>query len=122
MDVPIMQRRIVQGVKYDQGKPRPSLIPWDALWEVLKVLEAGAKKYAPDNWKIVPDAEERYREAIGRHYKDLMCGVTKDKDDGLHPAAHIACCCLFLLWFAIRKPSVERTIKMDEFGYPENER
>ena len=34
------------GVKYDEDKMRPSLLPMEALQEVIKVLTYGSKKYA----------------------------------------------------------------------------
>ncbi|HKE56465.1 MAG TPA: dATP/dGTP diphosphohydrolase domain-containing protein [Pyrinomonadaceae bacterium] len=39
------------GVKKDLGKLRWSLLPWDALEEVVKVLMFGASKYADRNWE-----------------------------------------------------------------------
>jgi len=33
------------------GKGRFDLLPMEALWELSKVFQAGAKKYAPNNWK-----------------------------------------------------------------------
>jgi hypothetical protein len=31
----------------DYGKLRWSLVPWDSVRAILNILEAGAKKYAP---------------------------------------------------------------------------
>jgi hypothetical protein len=45
---------MTEGIKYDVSKPRWSLIPNGTLEEVIKVLEYGANKYSPDNWKKVP--------------------------------------------------------------------
>ena len=55
------------GVKYDSDKPKWNLLPWDELEDVVKVLTFGAKKYAPDNWKFVDDANNR----------SLCCGTIK---------------------------------------------
>lgn len=67
---------IMEGVgqKLDQGKLRWSLLPWKAAEEVVKVLEFGAQKYAPDNWRKVPNASQRYKEAAMRHMVELMQG------------------------------------------------
>jgi hypothetical protein len=38
-------------VKYDSGKADWSLMPWEAVEEINKVLEFGAHKYAAHNWQ-----------------------------------------------------------------------
>lgn len=59
------------GHKHDQEKPRMSLV-FDgfanALTEVAKVGTFGANKYSDNGWMTVPNAEERYRAAMLRHY------------------------------------------------------
>jgi len=55
-----------QGVKYDSGKPQWSLMQWKALSKVVDVLTYGATKYAPDNWKKVPNARQHFRNRILR--------------------------------------------------------
>ena len=54
-------------LKHDQSKPRASLLPKGAVNAAIRVLEFGAKKYALDNWKTVPDAKTRYYDAMQRH-------------------------------------------------------
>ena len=85
-----------EGRKHDQQKPRPSLLPPDALREVIDVLEFGAKKYSPDNWRRVPDAKQRYTDAMLRHALAILSGETHDPETGLQHAAHVACCSMFL--------------------------
>ncbi len=41
--------------KHDTEKARWDLLPMDAVSPVVDVLTFGAKKYAPDNWKTVPE-------------------------------------------------------------------
>ena len=84
------------GTKHDAGKPRWSLMPWDALTEVLRVLEHGAEKYAPDNWRHV-EPVERYWDAAMRHLVAWQQGRRIDEESGLPTLAHAACCVLFLL-------------------------
>jgi len=43
----------MNGVKYDSGKPDYTLLPLDALEQVVEVLTFGAAKYDRDNWKKV---------------------------------------------------------------------
>jgi hypothetical protein len=85
------------GRKDDAGKRRWSLVPWNALTTVLDVLEIGAKKYAPDNWRKVPDATDRYWNAAMRHLLSWKEGEKTDPESGLSHLAHGACNMLFLL-------------------------
>lgn len=87
------------GVKYDNGKPQWSLLPFKALTQVVEVLTYGAKKYAPDNWKKVPDARRRYIDAGFRHFTAYVSGETQDPETGKHHLAHAICCLLYLVAF-----------------------
>lgn len=89
----------LQGVKFDNNKPQWSLLPFEALEEVVDVLTYGAKKYAPDNWKHVPDADARYMDAAFRHMAQYMQGNMHDEETGNNHLAHAVCCLLFKLWF-----------------------
>jgi len=95
----------MQGIKFDTGneKIKWMLVPWAALKEIAKVLMAGAVKYFPDNWKRVPDAIFRYKEALLRHVIADAEGELVDKDYGLLHLAHAGCCILFLIWFYIEE-------------------
>jgi len=87
------------GVKYDQDKPQWTLVPFKALDEVVKVLTVGAKKYAPDNWKKVPNARQRYIDAAFRHMSAYASGEKLDDETGKSHLAHAMCCFLFLMAF-----------------------
>lgn len=91
-----------EGHKADNDKPRFSLVPLSALSEVIKVLEFGAKKYAPDNWQKVPAARTRYYDAAMRHLTAWFSGERNDPESGIHHLAHAGCCVLFLLWFEVK--------------------
>lgn len=84
------------GRKLDDGKAGWNLIPWSALREVVAVLDYGAQKYAPDNWRKVPDARRRYHNAAMRHLVASFEGEVVDQESGLPHLAHAACCLLFL--------------------------
>ena len=88
-----------KGVKYDTQKPRFSLLPMKPLMAVVEVLELGARKYAPDNWKKVENAQERYFDALMRHMIAWKMGEKHDPETGLNHLAHAACSILFMLWF-----------------------
>mgnify|MGYP001602383448 CR=1 FL=1 len=84
------------GRKLDDGKAGWNLIPWSALREVVAVLDYGARKYAPDDWRKVPDARRRYHNAAMRHLVASFEGEDIDPESGLPHLAHAAACLLFL--------------------------
>jgi hypothetical protein len=96
------------GVKFDQDKPQWTLVPFKALDEVVKVLTIGARKYAPDNWKKVPNARQRYIDAAFRHMSAYAAGEKLDVETGKNHLAHAMCCLLFLLAFDLDK-TLEKT-------------
>ena len=72
---------------------------------------ANAKKYAPDNWKYVPNADARYMDAAFRHMAQYMQGDKYDGETGNNHLAHAVCCLLFKLWF-------DRQQELNEFYAP----
>jgi hypothetical protein len=87
------------GRKDDKEKHKWGLLPMRETEEVIEVLMFGAEKYAPDNWKKVPDGEKRYLDAIFRHSAAIAKGEIIDPESGLPHAAHIGCSAMFLSWF-----------------------
>lgn len=85
------------GRKFDQDKARLELLPPLALIEVAKVLTEGAKKYEVNNWKYVPDLQNRYTGAALRHILAEMAGEDIDSDFNLPHMAHAICCLMFKL-------------------------
>ena len=96
-----MERLITQstsvGRKFDAGKLDYTLVPWDGLEEIVKVLEFGARKYARDNWKHVEGGDVRYLAAAFRHLIAYNTGEKVDQETGISHLAHAGCCLLFLL-------------------------
>lgn len=102
------------GQKLDTGKLRfLYLTPWDAMAEIVKVLEFGAKKYTrteadgrvvkgEHNWKMVPGGYQRYLDAAARHLIAAQGGEDRDPESGLYHLGHAGCCILFALWFRLR--------------------
>lgn len=95
------------GMKYDEDKPQYSLIPANALLEVVKVLTFGAKKYSPDNWRRVEDAERRYFDAANRHMWQWAMGEELDDETGLHHLASAVSNLLFILQFRLEEENEE---------------
>lgn len=80
-----------EGVKHDNGKPEFRLIPQQALEDVAKVMSYGAKKYAPDNWRRVPNGHDRYIDAALRHINAHLRGEQLDEESGETHLAHAVC-------------------------------
>jgi len=87
------------GMKFDDKKTQWTLVPWDQMEQVVRVLMYGAEKYAPSNWMRVDNAKERYADAAMRHWKERQVGNIMDEETGLPHTAHAICCLLFLKWF-----------------------
>lgn len=81
------------GQKYDQGKPMAGTLyeyfP-NAMVAIAEVSTFGANKYERGGWKTVPNAHERYTDAMHRHFLSEMLGEKTDPESGLLHAAHAA--------------------------------
>lgn len=86
-----------EGVKHDEDKPKFSLMKPDALMEMVAVLTYGAKKYSPDNWKMLENARQRYFDAANRHLWQWYGGEERDPESGLHHLAHAMSSLMFLI-------------------------
>ena len=86
-----------EGVKHDEDKPKFSLMKPDALMEMVAVLTYGAKKYSPDNWKLLGNARQRYFDAANRHLWQWYGGEERDPESGLHHLAHAMSSLMFLI-------------------------
>ena len=81
------------GPKYDSGKPLVysgafCYFP-NALAEVARLSEFGAKKYAWNSWQNVDDGYVRYSNALGRHLLNETT-QTADPESGLLEQVHVA--------------------------------
>lgn len=93
------------GTKYDQDKLQYTLIPAEALAAVAHNLTIGLKKYRErDNWKKVPNAKQRYLDALYRHLEAHRRGQLYDPDSTDPTMPHMAAVAvnaLFLLEFML---------------------
>lgn len=93
------------GTKYDQDKLQYTLIPPNALAEVARNLTIGLKKYKErDNWKKVPNAEQRYLDALYRHLEAHRRGELYDPDSSVPDMYHLSAVivnAMFLLEFML---------------------
>lgn len=91
----------VGGARWNAGKERWDLVPFDALAEVVRVYTRGAEKYSEDNWlKGMP-----WRICIGatfRHFTAWILGEDRDQETGCHHLAHAIWNLMALLTYGIR--------------------
>lgn len=92
-----------EALKKKAEKVRYTLIPLEALEEVARVMEGGAKKYGERGWASQP--EQSFIDALLRHAVKLGYGMTRDEETGLHQVAHIAANALILLAIA-KEPTI----------------
>ncbi len=110
----------VRGSKLDSGKNRASLVMGNfslALLEVGKVGTFGANKYTDSGWIEVPQAFDRYSDAMQRHFLAEYSGEKNDQDSGFSHASHLTWNALCRLELILRHhPSVYSSSKYGVFG------
>lgn len=93
-----------EAIKLDSGKLDWSLLPFDTIEEVVKVLEFGKIKYSAHNWCSGEGFKyTRVVNALLRHLFAFMRGEDNDPETGLSHVAHCACNIIFLLHFIKNK-------------------
>lgn len=90
-----------QGLKYDGGKLDWSHIPWDALAEVIKVYEMGAKKYGRGNYLRGINYNRLFRAGI-EHARKWWQLEDLDEESGLNHLAHACWNFMTLLEYVTR--------------------
>lgn len=80
-----------------RAKPQLHLIPLPALVPVARVMELGAAKYGPHNWRDTPIAHTPYISAMMRHLIAYAGGESVDPESGQSHLAHIASGAMILL-------------------------
>jgi hypothetical protein len=101
----------IEGRKDDSDKLPWDLLPGDAVEEIVKVLDFGAKKYAPHNWSKGM-AWSRPFAALMRHMWAWWGGQDKDPETGLSHLSHAGCCVLFLLAYEKRKVGTDDRMRV----------
>ena len=71
-----------KGLRFNEGKVRTDLLPFDVIWHISKVLQAGAEKYADRNWELGLS----WMTCVGclmRHLIKFVSGNDIDKETGI---------------------------------------
>ena len=87
----------ISGSRFNKNKKRWSLIDFDSLEGMIDVLEFGATKYEPNNWKKGLKTTDTIDSLI-RHLIDYQNGEDTDKESGLPLTGHILCNAMFLAY------------------------
>ena len=87
--------------KWDKGKPSWSLLPLDAMAEVVAVYDLGAAKYGRDNWAQGMDWHRVY-DALQRHATAFWSGEDRCPVDGQHHLASVVWAALTLMAYQKR--------------------
>lgn len=67
-------------MKLDKDKPNLSLVPPEVIIEMANVLDFGAKKYEPNNWRRDPAEFSRSYASIQRHLTAFWMGEDLDPE------------------------------------------
>lgn len=94
------------GKKFDTNKPDFSLLPPEALVEVVEILTFGKAKYGAHNWRA-GFVWSRISAAVLRHLFAWIGGEDNDRESGKSHLAHAICGLLFLLTFSKTKTGVD---------------
>lgn len=94
------------GMKYDGDKQLANILFQDfprALEAVVAVATFGANKYQRNSWTTVPNAMERYSDAMVRHQLAMGRGEAYDHESRLLHYAHFAWNALATLELLLRQ-------------------
>lgn len=100
----LQEQMATAAVKKDDGKPDWSLVPFEGLEGMVRVLEFGAKKYSRNNWMTAGGfSYRRVITACLRHLFAYMRGEDNDPESGLSHISHAQCNLLFIGYYLTNK-------------------
>lgn len=105
--------------RFDNGKIRWSLLPLDVMRDIVGVLEFGAKKYAPNNWKkaVSEEDQERCWNSFYRHRDAfLIDNELCDAETKLLHTSHMLCNLMFIHWHLKEKIKNDKGKTKDSFS------
>jgi hypothetical protein len=89
-----------KALRYNEGKLKWSMVHYQSLAPLVRVLMYGEKKYARDNWKKGLNREE-ILDSMQRHLAALIDGQEIDPESGEHHIGHLFCNCMFYSYFNV---------------------
>lgn len=98
-----MNKQDKQGaLRYNEGKREWSLVDFESLEPMVEVLEFGAKKYAPHNWKKGLSTT-KILESMLRHVFELLQNKDLDEESKLPIIGHVMCNAMFYAYMVKHK-------------------
>jgi hypothetical protein len=92
-----------QALRYNNGKLQWSLVDFDSLEGLVKVLEYGATKYSKNNWKKGMPVTQ-VSESLMRHLYAFLKGEDVDPESGCRHISHVMCNAMFIEYIMREKP------------------
>jgi hypothetical protein len=102
MLTPVQIQEFEWALRYNEWKPEWTLVDFDSLEPMVRVLEFGAKKYARDNWKKPMD-RKKILDSLMRHLVRLMADEETDSESKLPHIGHILCNAMFYSYHSKNK-------------------
>ena len=101
------------GDRFNEGKPRWSLVPQSTLIPMVRVLEFGAKKYGDYNWVKGLSIRE-ICESLKRHLDAFMEGEDDDPESKLSHIGHIQCNAMFIAYMLEHRSDLDDRINLKQ--------
>ena len=101
-----------QADRFNEGKPKWSLVHFPSLEPMVRVLEFGAKKYDIDNWKKGMPVNEVIESTL-RHLHAILEGELHDEESGLEHIGHVQCNAMFLAYILNPSNGLDRFLKFN---------
>lgn len=98
-----IERMKGQALRYNEGKLSWSMVDFDSLEGLVRVLEYGAHKYSKNNWKKGMPVTQ-VSESLMRHLFAFLRGEDVDPESGLRHISHVMCNAMFLEYILREKP------------------
>lgn len=100
------------GLRYNMGKAKWDLIDFPSLEPMVKVMEYGAQKYAPHNWKKGMLHTE-ITACLMRHLFAYLNGEDVDPESGESHIGHVQANAMFLQYNIKNHPSLDDRYKKE---------
>jgi len=108
-----------KGLRYNEGKPKWSLVDFKSLEPMVRVLEYGAEKYTTkdcsgrDNWKKGMPVQE-VCESMLRHTFALLEGEMIDSESGKEHIGHVQANAMFIAYMLREKSEFNNLPKKEK--------
>jgi hypothetical protein len=91
-----------KALRYNEGKLQWGLVHFKSLEPMVRTLEFGALKYAPNNWMKSMD-KRQILESMQRHLAAILDGEEVDPESNQSHIGHIMCNCMFYNYHNTKK-------------------